>query len=153
MRLMDLFESNLKQLDLIMDQSMLESSVDLNLGGRAVKDLRVESLIKMAKQHKLRGLVVGRNIYWWPASNATHGEVAHKLGFDDYVDHRLELAKENNELRLRGAPLEIESWDHSVRSCPQLRRLAQSDQLSFYAGSAGWVSGPEFQLLTQQDSA
>ena len=121
-----------------------ESAIDLSQGGRAVKDLRVEGVVKMARKQPVRGLVFGRHIYWWPASNATHGEVAAQLGFTDYVDYRLMLSKENDELRLRGDPVEIQQWMHHVKACPQLNKLTQSDQLYFHAGSHGWVTGAEF---------
>jgi len=135
-----------------MNQQMEESAIDLSQGGRAVKDLRVESVVKMARKQPVRGLVFGRHIYWWPAANATHGEVAAQLGFTDYVDYRLMLSKENGELRLRGHPVEIPQWLHHVKLCPQLNKLTQSDQLYFHAGGHGWVSGPEFAELVRDET-
>jgi len=134
MRLIDLFES----------AHLTEASVPLSQGHRAVKDLRVESVFKLAQKGTVRGLVHGRNIWWWPAQAGTHGDVAHMLGFQNYVNYRLMIYKQNDELRLDGVPVDIHNWHKYVAECPQLAKLTQSDQLYFYAGSDGWVQGPEF---------
>jgi len=142
MRLIDLFEFSY----------LAEEFVPLPQGHRAVKDLRVESVVKMAQKGTVRGLVQGRNIWWWPAQAGTHGDVAQQLGYPDYVNHRLMIRKVDNELRVEGEPLEAETWLTHVRKCPQLKNLAQSDHLHFYSGSQGWLSGPEFMQLVSQDT-
>ena len=140
MKLIDIFENDTHG----SSQPVIKESITFHHGGRAVKDLRVDSVVKMARKGSVRGLVHGRNIWWWPAQAGTHGDVAHMLGFENYVNHRLIIYKQNGELRLDGVPVDIQNWHKYVSECPQLVKLTQSDQLYFYAGSHGWLPGPEF---------
>ncbi len=143
MKLIDIFENHTHK----GTQPLIKESITFHHGGRAVKDLRVDSVVKMALKGSVRGLVHGRNIWWWPAQAGTHGDVARMLGFEDYVNHRLIIYKQNGELRLDGVPVDIQNWHKYVSECPQLVKLTQSDQLYFYAGSHGWLPGPEFLQL------
>ncbi len=92
-----------------LDELFLESVLDLpgRLAARVYRNVAASNLLMLlmnSHEEKLRGLIVGRDVYWWDAYNATHGEVASVYDPDihdmdriiEYKKHRLAICLVDN---------------------------------------------------------
>lgn len=112
-----------------------------------VPALLVRMLDRTFDRH-LRGLVIGNDMHWWDANDAIHGEVAKLLGVEDYVNDRLELARPRYSPDEARFHYDQEAWPpERVLANPAFSKMARCPEVLFYAGSAGWVPGPEWMTL------
>ena len=93
--------------------AMMESVLPLRGGGSVMlyRNPPLNSLLGMLEKSKgqeMRGLIVGSDVFWWDAYDATHGDVAavYDPSFQDfdtvieYKKHRLALRIEGDTVRL-----------------------------------------------------
>lgn len=106
--------------------------------------------LKMTRERRLRGLVIGPDLFWWNSFDAIHGEVAKEMGVEDYIDDRLDLRLHYDEVHLE---FDEAVWTYErCRAHPQFARLMASPLIYFYAGSHGWVEGSEWSALNDADT-
>ena len=55
-------------------------------------------LVISSKWSNVRGLVVGRDIYYWDSAFATHDDIAKHLGVEDREEDHIILSKESNSI-------------------------------------------------------
>lgn len=132
------------------DTETLSEFMTLENGKRVWKNPAATVLIGQlmkSKNKNLRGLVMGSDVYWWDAWDATHGDIAKQLDHKDYIDDRIDL-KYNvpyEEIRLDSSEKYQDPFSH-----PQLKKLAQNDNILFQMPGAGWVSGEEAKTLMEK---
>jgi hypothetical protein len=102
-------------------------------------------MLDRSRSHHLRGLVVGRNVYWWDGHDAIHGDLAELLGNREYIDDRLDLRLRNGLPAIDSDETTYQRW----KSHPVMGKLFQSPALYFFGGSHGWLAGPEWLALMQ----
>lgn len=130
MQLFDLFEKNLR--------------VEVNSKWHNVQTVNVEEnptliqllrIIKSSEYHKLRGLIVGSNVFWWDAAKSYHAHIAEVFDpkFPDYdLTKRLMLSVEpSGEIFI---DCELEILKH-----PQILRILKSDKILFHYPGHGMV--------------
>ena len=96
-------------------------------------------------ERRLRGLVVGRDVYFWDAYYAYHGHVAALFdpAYPNYnIDNRLDLRPDGEV----DPTLDFADWD-TVLDHPHVRRLLDSNRIYLYVMGAGWMTVGEAEAL------
>jgi hypothetical protein len=105
-------------------------------GGRSVNLVRnppVEALLALldrSQDKEMRGLMVGTDVFWWDAYEATHGDVASVYDPDfhdltrliEYKKHRLALRVEEDGIRMFSG-----STHEELEAHPRTSRLIKRD--------------------------
>jgi hypothetical protein len=111
---------------------------------RNVSAQNLVQLVMTSTWKQVRGLINGRDIYFWDSSYATHDEVAKALGIEYRLENRIHVWVDN------GGEVKVEFLDREFGDFPDsfaMRRLLSSPELYFDGRSAGYVNGPEMMQL------
>lgn len=101
---------------------------------------RLIDLLKNAQYRQVRGLLGGRNLYFWDAFYATHQEMSATLGIEYRYENSAHVWLANDEVRLDF----LDRPFGDLPDIPEMARLLHSPEIFFDARSQGYISGPEF---------
>ncbi len=95
-------------------------------------------LVSGAKWKNVRGLVVGRDVYFWDASYATHHDVAEQLGVPDQEGAHMVLYRDSDQIFCQLPEL---PFIKEVK--PRFRQVLNDPSYRFAFEEDDDISGPE----------
>lgn len=127
--------------------TLLEMRVDTSNGpvtlGKNLPPQAIDALLSSSKFGNVRGLVVGRDIYYWDAAYAIHQHIADALGVPYSEDQRMVIYREDGKIHILMP---------EVRPNPShvgfgFQRLLKNPDITFEDPKAGVLTGPEYGAL------
>lgn len=111
---------------------------------RNVASLNLVQMVEQSKLKQVRGLFVGRDIYFWDSFYATHKQVADALEADYHLENRIHVWIDSY------GGVCFETLDRPLGDFPEIpamQRLLASPNILFDGGSDGYLTGPEMMEL------
>ncbi len=107
---------------------------------RNVSAANLVQLLATSKMKQVRGLVNGRDIWFWDSFYGTHQEAAVALGIEYHLENRIHVWLDGN------GDTCLDFLDRPIGDYPDvfaMKRLLTSPEIYFDGRSAGYVPGPE----------